>query len=108
MNEIGERIKKLRHSLGLKQVQFAQQVRVSQGYLAEVEKGKKIPSSRVLLAVSTVFAIDEDWLRTGRGRKNRPEDMQLSKEEREVVSMYRRLRPAQQTAFMKRIKSGTV
>ena len=106
MNEIGNRIKKLRLSLGLKQVQFAQHIRVSQGYLAEVEKGKKTPSSRVLLAVSTVFGIDEDWLRTGRGRKNRPEDMQLSKEERDVVNLFRRLRPPAQSAFVKQMKAA--
>ncbi len=106
MNEIGDRIKKLRTSLGLKQVQFSQQIRVSQGYLAEVEKGKKIPSSRVLLAVSTVFGIDEDWLRTGRGRKSRAEDMQLSKEEREIVNLFRRLRPPAQTAIMKQMKAA--
>ncbi len=106
MNEIGSRIKKLRLSLGLKQVQFAQQVRVSQGYLAEVEKGKKIPSARVLLAISTVFAIDEDWIRTGRGRKNKPEDMQLSKEERDVVNLFRRLRPQAQSAFIKQMKAA--
>jgi transcriptional regulator with XRE-family HTH domain len=105
MNEIGDRIKKLRTGLGLKQVQFAQQIRVSQGYLAEVEKGKKIPSSRVLLAVSTVFAIDEDWIRTGRGRKSAPDEMLLSKEEREIVNLYRRLRPPAQVAVVKQMKA---
>lgn len=106
MNEIGSRIKKLRLSLGLKQVQFAQHIRVSQGYLAEVEKGKKTPSSRVLLAVSTVFGIDEDWIRTGRGRKNRPEDLLLTKEERDVVNLFRRLRPPAQSAFVKQMKAA--
>lgn len=106
MSEIGDRIKKLRLSLGLKQVQFSQQVRVSQGYLAEVEKGKKTPSPRVLLAVSTVFGVDEDWLRTGRGRKQRAEDMLLSKEERDVVNLFRRLKPAEQTAFIKQMKAA--
>lgn len=105
MSEIGDRIKKLRLSLGLKQVQFSQQVRVSQGYLAEVEKGKKIPSSRVLLAISTVFGVDEEWIRSGRGRKQKAEDMLLSKEEREVVNLYRRLKPAEQTAIVKQLKA---
>lgn len=105
MSEIGDRIKKLRLSLGLKQVQFSQQVRVSQGYLAEVEKGKKIPSSRVLLAISTVFGVDEEWIRSGRGRKQKAEDMLLSKEEREVVNLYRRLKPAEQNAIVKQLKA---
>jgi transcriptional regulator with XRE-family HTH domain len=105
MNEIGECIKKLRHSLGLKQVQFSQQVRVSQGYLAEVEKGKKTPSSRVLLAVSTVFGVDEEWLRSGRGKKQRAEDMLLSKDEREVINLYRRMKSAEQTAVVKQMKA---
>lgn len=106
MSDIGDRIKKLRLSLGLKQVQFSQQVRVSQGYLAEVEKGKKIPSSRVLLAVSTVFGVDEEWLRSGRGRKQKSEDMLLSKDERDVVNLYRRLKPAEQAAFVKQMKAS--
>lgn len=105
MSEIGDRIKKLRLSLGLKQVQFSQQVRVSQGYLAEVEKGKKIPSSRVLLAISTVFGVDEEWIRTGRGRKQKAEDMLLSKDERDVVNLYRRLKPAAQGALIKQLKA---
>lgn len=106
MSEIGERIKKLRLGLGLKQVQFASQVRVSQGYLAEVEKGKKNPSGRVMLAISTIFGVDEEWLRTGRGKKFRNEEIQLSKEEREVVNLYRRLKPAQQVDLIKQLKKA--
>ena len=104
MSDIGDRIKKLRLSLDMKQVQFAQQIRVSQGYLAELEKGKKAPSDRVTLAVSTVFAVDEDWLRTGRGNKKKAEDMLLSKEERELIIAFRRLKAPGKSALFKQIK----
>lgn len=106
MQDIGDRIKKLRLGLGFKQVQFSQQIRVSQGYLAEVEKGKKNPSSRVLLAIATVFGIDEEWIRSGRGKKQRSDDMQLSKDERDLVNLFRRLRSGEQTSVIKQLKTS--
>lgn len=105
MPEVGDRIKKLRFGLGLKQVQFAPQARVSQGYLAELETGKKRPSSRVLLAISNAFGVEEEWLNSGRGKKTTTERMTLTMEERDVVTLYRRLRPNDQVTVLKQMKS---
>jgi transcriptional regulator with XRE-family HTH domain len=105
MSEIGTRIKKLRRDLGLKQVQFCQQARISQGYLAELEGGKKNPSPRVLLAIAEAFGVNESWLLTGRGKRERTDEILLSTEERAVVTLYRRLKPKAQVATLLSMKS---
>lgn len=60
------RIRQLRESLGLKQKDFAEKIKITQAYLSEIEKGKKDLSVRVILAICSVFGVREEWLLQGK------------------------------------------
>lgn len=63
---IGKRIKKVRSDRGLSQEAFGAQIGVSQRYVGMMEKGQRKPSQGLVIAISAVFGVDADWLRTGR------------------------------------------
>lgn len=65
---ISQRIHQLRRSKGLTQKDFADSLGIVQGYLSGIERGKKIPSYTLLLAIRHIYGVDEDWL-SGEGGK---------------------------------------
>lgn len=72
---VGERISLLRASAGLSQRRFAELIGISPGYMSEVETGKKLPGSEVLIALKREFRVDINWLLAGEG------EMQTGKDE---------------------------
>lgn len=65
MNQIGNRIKDVRHTQGLTQAQFSRSLRISQSHLSGIEKGHYQPSGPVLLLISILFGVNEEWLIKG-------------------------------------------
>lgn len=64
---IGERIKLLRKALNLTQVQFAARLRISKGFVSNLEKDRVSPSEQLLLLMSYEFSSSEYWLINGEG-----------------------------------------
>ena len=64
---INERLKILLKRLGLSQRQFALRINLDPGYLSRILQGKVIPSTRILLLISSVFQVNRRWLETGEG-----------------------------------------
>ena len=64
---IGLRIRTVRKGAALKQKEFARALGISQGFISEVEKGIKVPSDPLVLAIVHRYGVDERWLRTGEG-----------------------------------------
>jgi transcriptional regulator with XRE-family HTH domain len=62
---IGARIKKLRGPT--LQEDFAAYLRVSQGHLSKIERGKIGPSLEMLIVLSDKFGKSVDWLLRGDG-----------------------------------------
>ena len=58
---------KLRKQLGLKQRELASELGISQGYMSELEKGVKIPSNTLLIAMQHKFNLSSDWVFAGEG-----------------------------------------
>jgi transcriptional regulator with XRE-family HTH domain len=54
-DKIGNKIKEIRLSLGLSQADFSSKIGVRQGYLSEIESGKKTPGSKVILSLKRSF-----------------------------------------------------
>ena len=54
MNAIGRKFKSVRKKLNLTQYKFSELLGVSQGYLSDVENGKKVPSVTLLLLLGHV------------------------------------------------------
>ena len=106
---MNERIKKIIAELGLKKVDFANRLHISQPFASELCSGAKAPSDRTIKDICREFNVDEHWLRTGEGDPFRaPEvDAQLAAFLAEItdgdsddfrkrfVAMLSRLRPDQ-------------
>ncbi|MEW6423142.1 MAG: helix-turn-helix transcriptional regulator [Bacillota bacterium] len=65
--DVGDRIRRLRKSLKLNQIEFASRLRISKGFLSNLEKGVRKPSSQLLKLITYEFSASENWLLTGQG-----------------------------------------
>lgn len=66
------RIKAVRKSLKLSQIEFAQSLNLTQNFISLLESGARAPSNRTILDICSTFGVNEDWLRTGEGEMFRP------------------------------------
>lgn len=62
---IGERLKSLRKKKKLSQKELANSLGTSQGYICDIEQGKKLPGSEFLISLKSFFDIDLNWFLTG-------------------------------------------
>ena len=67
INTAAGRIRAVREKLKLKQVDFANQLGISQSYLSIVESGKRKLSFELLFSLLTRFNVDLPWVLTGKG-----------------------------------------
>jgi transcriptional regulator with XRE-family HTH domain len=63
---VSQRIKQLRMARGLTQKEFADSLGIVQGYLSGIERGKKIPSYTLLMALCYVYGVSKEWLFYGK------------------------------------------
>ncbi len=61
------RLKVIRTELSLTQVNFAKKIGMSQSGYAQVEKGNKNITERLIKSVCMAFNVNEEWFRTGKG-----------------------------------------
>lgn len=64
---VNERVKMVRKTLKMSQVEFARAIFISNGYIAEIESGHCAPKDRIIRLISLTFGVNENWLRTGEG-----------------------------------------
>lgn len=65
--EFGKRIKAVREYFGLDQEQLALKIGYSQGYVSNLESGKKDITKGILLSFQDTFNINRKWLESGEG-----------------------------------------
>lgn len=75
---MNERIKELRKSLGLTQLEFGEQVGVKANTIGNYEIGLRTPSDAVIRAICREFNVNENWLRTGEDEMFNPQDEKLA------------------------------
>ncbi len=75
---IGSRINMVRKGHGLKQTQLAERLGVSPSYVSQLEghDRQKEPSDKLIKNFCSQFKINEEWLRTGNGPKEKLEEAQ--------------------------------
>ncbi len=103
---IGDNIKKLRQSLNMTQVQFAERIALTQGAIASAENNKRGLSKQALLSISREFGVRLEWLETGEGEMYKAPDTSvlaqlessgvLTPKGRELMEIYLRLPPEAQ------------
>ena len=62
-----ERIVKLRKVIGLTQQQFADEIGIKRGTVANYEVGRNEPTEAVKRVVCETFGVNREWLETGEG-----------------------------------------
>jgi transcriptional regulator with XRE-family HTH domain len=62
-----DRIRLVRKTLGLSQVEFARRMGLTQTYLSMIELEKSVLTDKNVKLICATFAVDEEWLRTGKG-----------------------------------------
>lgn len=74
------RFKELRKELNVTQQEFADKLKISRNFVAQIEMGSKVPSDRTIDDVCREFGVSEEWLRTGKGNMFVPgiKDKQIS------------------------------
>ena len=65
--KILDRIRQVRKVLGLKQGEFANKIGLTQTSLSMIELNKVALTEKNIKLICATFAIDEEWLRTGKG-----------------------------------------
>ena len=65
--KIFDRIRLVRKTLGLNQVEFASRIGLTQTSLSMIELEKASLTDKNIKLICATFAVDEDWLRTGKG-----------------------------------------
>lgn len=59
---IGQKIRGIRKSRELSQIDFSSSIGISQGRLSEIEKDITKPSAETLIALRKQFGVDLNWL----------------------------------------------
>ena len=62
-----DRIRLIRKTLGMKQGDFARRIGLTQTALSMIELDKTTLTEKNIKLICTTFAVNEDWLRTGKG-----------------------------------------
>lgn len=65
--KLKDRFKELRKELNVTQQEFADKLKISRNFVAQIEMGSKVPSDRTIDDVCREFGVSEEWLRTGNG-----------------------------------------
>ena len=64
---INNRIKIVRKSLNVTQIEFASRIGLSQSMLASLESGRYAAQERTIKLICSEFSVNEQWLRSGEG-----------------------------------------
>lgn len=64
---INERVKTLRKELQLNQTDFGNRIAIAQGYLTNIENGRRDVTEKTIKLICLQFNVNEKWLRTGEG-----------------------------------------
>lgn len=70
--KICERFKEIRVSLKLRQGDFANEIKLTQGHVSDIENKRKGVSDRVIEIICLKYEISEKWLRYGIGEMKAP------------------------------------
>jgi len=62
-----DRIRLVRKEIGLNQVDFAERIGLTQTSMSMIEIGKNPLTEKNIKLICATFAVNEEWLRTGKG-----------------------------------------
>jgi transcriptional regulator with XRE-family HTH domain len=89
MDDVNQRIKRLRNTLNLSQREFSKHVYISSALFAEIELGKRKANERTIELITTRFNVNRKWLLNGEGNifDSPPPDIELEK----LITIFKQL-----------------
>ena len=84
---IYDRIRLVRKEIGLKQIDFANRISMTQGTFSLVETGKAPLTDKNIKLICATFSVNEEWLRSGKGEMFGP----ASPYEKELLAIFTQL-----------------
>jgi len=84
-----DRIRLVRKEIRLKQSEFAGRIGLTQTSMSMIEAGKAPLTEKNIKLICATFAVDEDWLRTGKGEMFGAQ----SPYEKELLEIFSKLTP---------------
>ena len=87
-----DRIRLVRKTLGMSQVDFAHRIGLTQTALSMIEQDRVTLIEKNIKLICATFAVDENWLRTGKGEMFGPS----SPYEKELLEIFCKLTPETQ------------
>lgn len=112
---INERVREFRKHIGLNQTEFGAKIAIAQGYLTNIENGRRDVTDKTIKLICSEFNASEEWLRTGQGEMFRQDAAsvveQLTREysldtiDRAIVEGFLQLDHAQRAVIKKYIEN---
>lgn len=106
----------VRKELGLNQTDFGKRIAIAQGYLTNVENGRRDVTEKTIRLICLEFNVSENWLRTGEGEMFIESDStivsQLSSEygldafEKAMINGFLKMKPEQRAMLKEWVKSA--
>jgi len=96
-----DRIRLLRKTLGLKQGDFACRIGLTQNTMSMIELGKATLTDKNIKLICATFAVDEEWLRNGKGEMFGP----TSPYEKELLEVFGKLTAGTQEFILEMAQS---
>lgn len=87
MASIGERIKSLRETEGLTQIQLSKKLNISNTTLSQYENGQRVPGDEIKTKIAIIFDVSLDYLmgRTDIKTTMSQDGQQLSEEQKRIL-----------------------
>jgi len=98
---VNQRVKQVRESLGLSQLNFARKISISSGFLANIETERREVNNRIVKLICVTFGVSEKWIETGEGSMF-PNETESPLTER-FISIYKELNPEFQDYVRKQL-----
>lgn len=115
MEEINERIKKIRNDLGLSQKSFAEKMGLSRDVISNIEYGRTDVKDNVVKSICKFYRVNYFWLTEGKGdpylgppeilMDDVIEEYNLDEMDREIIEEYVKLSPDMRNAIKQFIRS---
>jgi transcriptional regulator with XRE-family HTH domain len=102
MEEIKNRLKKIRQELRMNQSQFSQRLGITQSTYSGIESGREPLTERNMKLICLEFRVNMDWLQYG-GDGPIFENQELSFQEKELLDLYEKLIPENQGEILRYI-----
>ena len=95
MEEIKDRIKKIRKEKKMTQEDFSKKLGLARNSIANYEIGRREPTNAIIVSICREFDVNEEWLRTGEGEMF----IQIPEEDETAALVYDLLGPDKESFY---------